>query len=54
MDNLSQMIEWEEGTLDQEGEDALFQNLLDTGLCWKLQGMYSRRANDLIYAGRIA
>lgn len=41
-----------------EGEDAskdeqieAWQYLIDTGLCWKLQGWYGRAARDLIERG---
>lgn len=48
---LDRMIAWEEGELDFEETVALFQELIDTGLAWQLQGMYGRAAMDLIRAG---
>jgi len=45
--------DWEMGQMDEEQEDAFFQNLVDTGLAWTLQGMYGRRATQLIEEGRI-
>ena len=38
---------------DQETIISAWQYLLDTGLCWKLQGWYGRTANELIEAGYI-
>ena len=41
---------------DQLGGDKLvelFQHLLDSGLCWKLQGQYARTANRFIEVGLI-
>jgi hypothetical protein len=38
---------------DQETIISAWQYLLDTGLCWKLQGWYGRTANQLIEAGFI-
>lgn len=41
-----------------EGENATYeqqieawQHLIDTGLCWSLQGRFGRKANELIEAG---
>ena len=39
-----------EGASEEEQAKA-WQYLIDTGLCWKLQGWYGRTANDLIQAG---
>jgi hypothetical protein len=38
---------------DQETIISAWQYLLDTGLCWKLQGWYGRTANQLIEEGYI-
>jgi hypothetical protein len=51
MDQLSQMIAYENGDLDEQATINLFQNLIDTGLAWQLQGSYGRTARDLITAG---
>lgn len=53
MDQLDQMIAWEQGELDEEGTVALFQALVDNGMAWKLQGAYGRMASDLISAGLV-
>lgn len=53
MDQLSQMIAWENGELDEEDTVTLFQALVDSGLAWQLQGAYGRQARDLINAGLV-
>lgn len=52
-DLLTKIMSFEEGTLDDEGIVKLFQNLVDTGLAWQLQGFYGRTACDLIAAGLV-
>jgi hypothetical protein len=52
-DQLSAMIDWENDDLDEEGTVKLFQNLVDTGQAWSLQGCYGREAQALIEAGLI-
>lgn len=49
----SAIIEYETGELDHDGIIELFQNLVDTGLAWSLQGSYGRTAVALIEAGLI-
>ena len=51
MDQLDRMIAWEQGDLDDVGTCALFQELIDSGLVWRLQGCYGRTARNLINAG---
>lgn len=41
--------EGENATKEQQIE--AWQHLIDTGLCWKLQGWFGRRAKDLIDGG---
>lgn len=53
MDQLSQMIAYENGELDEDSTVKLFQSLVDSGLAWQLQGHYGRTAADLIRAGRV-
>lgn len=53
MPNLDKMIAFEEGELDQEETVALFQDLVNTGLAWRLQGFYGRTAAALIEEGLV-
>lgn len=45
------IIRYEQGDLDHEEVVTLFQELIDTGLAWTLQGSYGRMAIALIRAG---
>lgn len=53
MPDLGAMIAWEQGELDEDATIELFQDLVDTGLAWQLQGTYGRTAMDLINAGLV-
>lgn len=46
-------LDWEAGLLDDEPEAIIrgFQELINSGIVWKLQGMYGRTAQALIDAG---
>lgn len=52
-DVVNKIMDWEDGKMDAEAEAAFFQELVDSGLAWQLQGMYGRRARQLINAGAI-
>lgn len=52
-DVVGQMMAYEEGKLDDQAVVNLFQNLVDTGMVWSLQGSYQRMANRLIKAGKV-
>ena len=45
------IIKYEMGDLGDLDYIALFQELIDTGLAWQLQGHYGRTATALIEAG---
>lgn len=51
IDVTSSIIAYEEGELDEDETIALFQKLVDSGLCWTLQGHYGRTAVDLLEQG---
>jgi hypothetical protein len=53
MDISINIIEFEQGTLDDDAVIELFQELVNTGLAWQLQGSYGRTAADLIDAGLV-
>lgn len=51
MTNIDKIIEYEQGELDDESIVVLFQDLIDSGDAWTLQGHYGRTAMSLIEAG---
>lgn len=51
MDQVDKIMAFEQGDLDFEGTVELFQDLIDSGLAWQLQGSYGRMANSLIENG---
>ena len=54
MSILNQVISYEQGELDEEGIIDLFQELITSGMAWKMQGSYGRTASALINAGYCA
>jgi hypothetical protein len=53
-DVAGKLMEFEMGEMDSTEEVlALFQDLVDSGLAWKLQGRYGRTAAALLQAGLI-
>jgi len=52
-EHLDQMVAWEDGTLSKEDTIKLFQDLVDSGDAWVLQGCYGRQAQKMINAGLI-
>lgn len=46
------LIAFEEGRLAQDEVSRLFQQLIDDGTVWRLQGSYGRTAHALIEDGR--
>ena len=51
MDQVSQIMAFEEGELDEDQTIELFQSLINSGLAWQLQGSYGRMASALIQNG---
>jgi len=51
MDEVGQIIAYEQGELDEAQTIEFFQHLITNGLCWKLQGHYGRTAVALIQGG---
>lgn len=52
-DLAGKIIAFESGEMDEDEVVELFQELLDMGMVWKLQGFYGRTATQLIDAGMI-
>jgi hypothetical protein len=51
MPNVSDMMAYENGTMDREQMVDFFQGLIDSGIVWSLQGSYGRTAAQLIDSG---
>ena len=49
--NVNQIIAYESGELDEEEIIDLFQDLIDSGVVWQLQGHYGRTASNLLGQG---
>lgn len=45
------IIAFEQGELDDEAAIMLFQEMIDDGTVWRLQGSYGRMADSLIRMG---
>lgn len=52
-DIAAQILAYELGELDEDETLGLFQDLVDSGLAWRLQGHYGRTASLLLDAGLI-
>jgi hypothetical protein len=51
MDMLDKIMAYEDGEMDEEDAIDFFQELIDNGMAWTLQGHYGRTAKALIERG---
>jgi regulatory protein YycI of two-component signal transduction system YycFG len=51
MDTIDKIISYEQGELDDQETIAMFQELINSGMAWTLQGHYGRVAQHLIDSG---
>ena len=49
---IDDIIAYEQGELNDEEVIKLFQCMIDSGLCWELQGSYGWTAKALIESGQ--
>ena len=50
---VDRIIDYEHAMLTEEETVELFQELVDTGMAWQLQGSYGRTAASMIEAGLV-
>lgn len=50
-DMLDKFIAYEDGEMEEDEVIAFFQELIDSGMAWTLQGHYGRTAQSLIEQG---
>ena len=53
MNLVDKIIDNENGNLTHIGVLSLFQELVNTGMAWELQGSFGRTAMDLLKSGLI-
>ena len=51
MDNIDNIMAFESGELSEEDTIKMFQEMINDGSVWGLQGFYGRTAASLIKAG---
>ena len=47
-DRVDKIIRWEAGEMDKDEAVAFFQELINDGSAWEIQGIYGRVAASLI------
>ena len=52
--DINKIIEYEDGSMTQEDTIEFFQEMINSGIVWKLQGHYARMAKQLIEGGYCA
>ena len=50
-DLVGKIMDWESGQMEEEEAIEFFQELINNGMAWSLQGCYGRTAQALINAG---
>lgn len=53
-DLISKLIKFEEGQMEEQETLDFFQDLINTGMAWRLQGYYGRMAAHLIDQGLLS
>lgn len=51
-DLVSLLMDYEDGILGPDETTQLFQELIDSGWVWQLQGHYGRTAREFLLSGR--
>jgi hypothetical protein len=51
MPDIDKIIRYEQGEMDEQEVVTFFQDLIDSGLAWELQGHYGRTAQRFLDAG---
>jgi hypothetical protein len=51
---IDKIVAYELGDMNEEETIEFFQELMDTGLVWNLQGHYSRAAQAMVDAGLLS
>lgn len=51
MPNVTDIIDFENGEMDEDQIAGFFQGMINSGVVWQLQGFYGRTAVALIEAG---
>ena len=51
VDIVSQIMDYEAGEMSDDQVVEFFQGLINSGMCWHLQGSYQRTATQLINQG---